>query len=64
MIEGEVETALKEFERTAGADPNLLQLREFYERMKTLGIAQTQEYGLPPIDTVGVTAFRENVRRG
>lgn len=30
-----------------------IQLNEYYEKIKKLGIVKKQEYNLPPIDTVG-----------
>ncbi len=63
MIEEEVVAAIEEFKRLAAHDHELQKLSAFYDEMKKAGIAQTQPYGLPPVDTIGVTAFRQRPPR-
>ena len=58
MIDEDVFRAVKDFQKQTSDDDSLQKLRVFYEEMKRLGVAQTHEYDLPPVDTIGVTAYR------
>ena len=58
MIDQDVTDAVEDFNRRTANDEALQQLREFYDEMKRTGIAQTQRYDLPPVDTIGRTAYR------
>lgn len=49
----ELQKVIAEKEQTFSADPNFVNLKEFYEEMKSSGVATRQEYSLPPLDTVG-----------
>ncbi len=54
-IEEKVRQALARQERQHSSD--LQHLRDFYEEKKREGIAVTQEYTLPPMDTVGRSLY-------
>ncbi|MCA1789634.1 MAG: hypothetical protein LC667_07195 [Thioalkalivibrio sp.] len=60
MIDDEVAKTVEEVAKLRSADEGLKRLRDFYDEMKRLGIAQTREYDLPPIDTIGTTAYRRD----
>lgn len=47
------------------ADPEFAKLQEFYLEMQKIGVAQKQEYTLPPLDTTGrrVQELTESVVR-
>ena len=49
----ELQSLLAAKDREFSSDPGFVKLRDFYAEMKRLGIAQKQEYSLPPLDTVG-----------
>lgn len=49
----QVEAAIEKFAQAPKHPEELLRLREFYDRMKGLGLAKKQEYDLPLIDTIG-----------
>jgi hypothetical protein len=63
MIEEEVVQTIDDFKRRTQDDQSLKQLSDFYDEMKRSGIAQTRGYNLPPIDTVGTSAFRNRSQR-
>lgn len=54
----QVEQALKEIEGARRLEVEFRDLQRFYDEMKRLGLVVKQEYGLPPIDTVGRTAHQ------
>ena len=60
MIDDEVTKTVEELATLRSDDQSLKQLRDFYDEMKRLGIAQTRGYDLPPIDTIGTTAHRRD----
>lgn len=60
MIDEEVIKTLDHFQKQKSGDERLKKLRDFYEEMKRAGIAQAHQYDLPPIDTIGSTAYRRD----
>lgn len=54
----ELEKVLIEKEREFAADPSFVRLKEFYEQMKSQGLATKQEYSLPQLDTAGQRLFQ------
>ncbi len=54
----ELQKVIAEQEGAFSADPNFVSLRDFYEDMKSRGLATKQEYSLPPLDTVGQQLYR------
>ncbi len=52
-IEERIQEAITKTEASLNSNPEFLKLREFYLEMKEAGVAQKQEYTLPPLDTSG-----------
>lgn len=52
-IEERIQEAVIKTEASLNNSPEFVKLREFYLEMKESGIAQKQEYTLPPLDTTG-----------
>ena len=59
-IVDKVDKIVKEYSLKFANDPKFVELREFYFKMQKLGIAQKQEYSLPPLDTVGREILSSN----
>ncbi len=60
-IEKAVNDALEKHETSGRADRDRIRrLTDFSERMKARGLVSKKKYSLPPMDTVGRTAYREN----
>lgn len=55
---GRVERSIREFERERANDAQFVRLREFMLEMQRRGLVIKKEYDLPPLDTIGRTAFR------
>lgn len=55
---GRVDRAIREFERERANDAQFVRLREFMLEMQRRGLVIKKEYDLPPLDTIGRTAFR------
>lgn len=55
---GRVDRAIREFERERAGDAQFVRLREFMLEMERRGLVIKKEYDLPPLDTIGRTAFR------
>jgi hypothetical protein len=58
MIDDEITKTVEDLRRARANDEALQQLSDFYDEMKRSGIAQSHGYNLPPVDTVGNTAYR------
>jgi len=59
-IEKAVSDALRKHESSDRADRDRIRrLTEFSRRMKERGLASKKKYSLPPMDTVGRTAYKE-----
>jgi hypothetical protein len=56
-LAGEVEKQLQRGAEERSADKQFVQLRDFLAMMKSQGLLVRKEYDLPPIDTIGRTAF-------
>ena len=52
-IEERIQEAITKTEASLNNSPEFVKLREFYLAMQEAGIAQKQEYKLPPLDTSG-----------
>ncbi len=55
---GRVDRAIRQFERERATDEQFVRLREFMLEMQRRGLVIKKEYDLPPLDTIGRTAFR------
>lgn len=53
----ELERTLTELSAARRGDTDLARLSRFYEHMKQLGMVVKKEYDLPPLDTIGRTAY-------
>ena len=59
-IEKAVNEAIKKHETSGRSDQDRLKrLSDFSERMKNRGLVSKKKYSLPPMDTVGRTAYKE-----
>ena len=56
-LAGEVEKQIQRGAEERGADPQFVRLRDFLAVMRSQGLLVRKEYDLPPIDTIGRTAF-------
>jgi hypothetical protein len=63
VIDQEVTDTIEDFNRRAATDESYQRLREFYDEMKRSGVALSQTYDLPPVDTIGTTAYRNRSQR-
>jgi hypothetical protein len=52
-IEERIQEAITKTETSLNSNPEFVKLRDFYLEMQEAGIAQKQEYTLPPLDTSG-----------
>ncbi len=52
-IEERIQEAIIKTEASLNNNPEFVKLRDFYLAMQESGIAQKQEYTLPPLDTSG-----------
>jgi len=53
----ELRDTLERIEREREGDESFKRLRDFYQDMLRKGLLVKKEYDLPPIDTIGKTAF-------
>ena len=59
-IENAVNEAIEKHETSGRSDRDRIRrLTDFSERMKERGLVTKKKYSLPPMDTVGRTAYRE-----
>ena len=59
-IEKAVSDALEKHETSGRTDRDRIKrLSDFSERMKKRGLVNKKKYSLPPMDTVGRTAYKE-----
>jgi hypothetical protein len=59
-VQDRVDRTLREGERDRAADEQFVRLREFLADMHRKGLVIKKEYDLPPIDTIGRTAYRND----
>jgi len=58
----EVDGVVRRIEQQRSEDEDLSRLRDFLTTMRDLGFAPKKPYDLPPLDTIGRTAFRNSSR--
>jgi hypothetical protein len=56
----ELEEALKKFQKLKDSDVEFARLRQFYLEMMKQGMLVKKEYDIPPIDTIGRSAYRKS----
>jgi hypothetical protein len=57
----EVEEALRGAEQERLGDAEFVRLRDFLREMQSRGMIVRKEYDLPPLDTIGKTAFHSKL---
>jgi len=53
-----LQEALRKFQEQVAADQDFARLRDFYLEMDRKGFLIKKEYNLPPLDTIGRTAYQ------
>ena len=55
-----VKAAVARIEAEKASDREFIRLRDFYLMMQRRGLVLKKEYDIPPIDTIGKTAFENS----